>query len=460
MTEVGATRYLRLPGSPFVRFALLLPLVTACIVGALFYPLYQEAERHIRDGVHAAIEQEILALDSHFHDRGMQALEAEIHERIDSPIDPDAVYLLMDGHGRLLAGNLDAWPATVPVQDDAWFRIKDAQGRNIEGKVFLLFKEQRLLVGRRSPLAGFRQNMTRRLAGSAVLIVLVTAALAGFFMVQVRRRLRELAGHAQAIQEGHLSRRLPLSSRDDELDELAACFNRAFGEIERLMDGMRHVSSALAHDLRRPLIALGNTLESALAAAPPDSPLQGSLARLREQTEALLHTFASLLRLARLESSGLPATTGLCALDEVVRDAVELYGALAEHQQRQLLAELQPVRVRGDRDLLFQLTQNLIENALAHGAGRVRVSVAADGELARLRVSDEGAGVPASALERIFDRFYQVDESRPAGSGSGIGLALVRGIAEAHGGTARAWNGETGLVVEVTMPCSRGAVSS
>jgi signal transduction histidine kinase len=445
-------RFPALPGSPFVRFALLLPLVTACIVGALFYPLYREAEGHIRDGVHAAIEQEILALDSHFHEGGLEALAAEINQRLASPIDPDAVYLLADAGGSPVAGNLEAWPGEVPVQDDVWFRVRDAQGRNLEGKVFLLFSDQRLLVGRRSPLAAFRQNMTLRLAGSAVLIVLATAVLAGVFMARLRRRVRELSDHARAIQEGNLSRRLPISRNDDELDQLAAGFNRAFAEIERLMEGMRHVSSALAHDMRRPLIALRNALESALGEASPGSALHGALSRLIEQTEGLLHTFASLLRLARLESGGLPPDIGPCPVHGVARDVVELYAAVAEQRQRQLTAALDPAWVRGDRELLFQLLVNLIENALVHGGGAIHLTVAPDGDWVRLRVGDQGRGVPAAALPRLFDRFYRVDPARSGSNGSGVGLALVRGIAEAHGGSVAAAHGDPGLVIEVRLP--------
>ena len=95
---------------------------------------------------------------------------------------------------------------------------------------------------------------------------------------------------------------------------------------------------------------------------------------------------------------------------------------------------------------------NLIENALHHGAGTISITVAPDGQNARIRVSDEGAGVPGTALDKLFDRFYQVDASRTEGTGSGIGLALVRGIAQAHGGSARAINLDSGFAVEVRIP--------
>ncbi|HMV52398.1 MAG TPA: HAMP domain-containing sensor histidine kinase [Rhodocyclaceae bacterium] len=441
-----------LPASPFIRFAVAMPLVIACIVAGVFYPLYREAEKHIRDEVHAAIEQEIFALDDHFHDLGIEALSKEIGDRVASPIDPDAVYLLMDRNGQVVAGNLRTWPDGVPTQDDTWFRVQGEDQRYIEGKVFVLYGEQRLLVGRRSPLAAFRQSMTRRLAWSAALIVLAAALLVSAFSQRIRRRLQSLAEHARAIQEGHLSRRLPIGQDNDELDELAANFNRAFDEIERLVEGTRHISSALAHDMRRPLIALRNSLEAALEETGDGAPVSGTLLRLVDQTETLLHTFAALLRLARLESGGLAPADAPCRLDDIARDVAELYAAVAEQQQRSLVTRLESCSIRGDRELLFQLVLNLIENALHHGAGTISITVAPDGQNARIRVSDEGAGVPGTALDKLFDRFYQVDASRTEGTGSGIGLALVRGIAQAHGGSARAINLDSGFAVEVRIP--------
>src|SRR5574337_611121 len=137
--------------SPFFRFALAMPLAILVIVAAVFYPLYQEAEENIRQEVHAAIEQEILALDDQLHALGLAGLIDELQERSASPLDPDAVYCLTDAQNKVLAGNLPAWPAGLSAQDEVWFRVRDADGHNIEGKVFVLFGGEHLLVGRRSP---------------------------------------------------------------------------------------------------------------------------------------------------------------------------------------------------------------------------------------------------------------------------------------------------------------------
>ncbi|MBL8448079.1 MAG: HAMP domain-containing histidine kinase [Zoogloeaceae bacterium] len=428
-----------------------MPVVIGAILAAVFYPLYRQAEEHIRQEVHAAIELEILSLDDHLHEKGLAGLVEELGERVASPVDPDAVYCLADTQDRVLAGNLPAWPAGLTRQDEAWFRIKDAAGHNIEGKIFVLYGGERLLVGRRSPLAPFRESMTIRLAWSGALTILATALIVGAFMRYLHRRLQRMADEAKAIQRGHLSRRLSLNARRDELDLLAVRFNQAFDEIERLVDATRHVSSAVAHDMRRPLIHLRNTLEAELAELAPGTKLAQRLKALVGQTDALLATFSALLRLARLESGTWEVRRQPCDLAEIAEDAVDLYAAQAEQEARSITLAGGPLVVEGDRDLLFQLFQNLLENALRHGAGTVAVELARDGGNARIQVRDQGPGVPAAALPRIFERFYLADPSRSE-VGSGVGLALVKGIVEAHGGRVTAENGAPGLRIAVWLP--------
>lgn len=439
-------------GSPFHRFAIALPTAIALIVGVLFYPLFREADGHIRDEVRAAIALEINGLDEHFHERGLAGLRDALQRRVDAAADRDAVYLLTDREGRSVVGNLAGWPDGVPVVDEAWFHVGAADGSTLEGQVFVLFGGDRLLVGRHSPLESFRQHMTISLWGAAVLIIVVAAAIGWFFMQHLHRRLETLAREAARIQEGHLAQRLSLSARNDELDALARRFNRAFDEIERLVDASRHVSSAIAHDMRRPLIALRRAIDEARGAAAADRVLGERLDGLGGQTDALLRTFAALLSLARIEAGAFGPKWQAVDLAALASDAIELYEPLAVAEGRKLVGTLVPTSVRGDPDLLFQVLQNLIENALKHGAGTIALDLASGRGDVVLCVRDHGAGVPGAALPRLFERFFRIDESRSAADGAGVGLALVRGIVEAHGGRASARNAGPGLAVEITLP--------
>lgn len=442
--------------SPFHRFAVALPAAIALIVGALFYPLFLEAEGNISDEVRAAITLEITGLDEHFHERGLKGLREVLQRRVDDAADSDAVYLLTDRDGRPTVGNLSEWPAGVPVSDEAWFSVREADGSTLEGQVFMLFGGDRLLVGRHSPLQSFQRHMSMRLWGSAVLIIVVAAAIGWFFMQHLHRRLETLAREAARIQEGHLAQRLSLSARGDELDALARRFNRAFDEIERLVDASRHVSSAIAHDMRRPLISLRRAIDEAREAAVADAVLRERLEGLGAQTDALLRTFAALLSLARIEAGALGPKWQAVDLAALAADAIELYEPLAAAEGRELVGTLAPATVRGDPDLLFQVLQNLIENALKYGAGRMELSVAVQEESVVACVRDHGPGAPEAALPKLFERFFRLDESRSAPDGAGVGLALVKGIVEAHGGRVAARDAQPGLAVELVLPASRG----
>jgi signal transduction histidine kinase len=116
-----------------------------------------------------------------------------------------------------------------------------------------------------------------------------------------------------------------------------------------------------------------------------------------------------------------------------------------------IVPHLETATVTGDRDLLFQVAQNLLENAVRHGGGEIQVELRNGGAGAQLTVRDHGSGVPSETLPHLFERFYRVDTARTS-SGFGIGLALVKAIVELHGGRVRARNAEPGLAVEVELP--------
>lgn len=439
--------------SPFFRFALLLPAAAGLMIAALLVPLYTEAIHDIRGEVDAIVELEIINLEEQFHDNGLLGLTDVIQRRIASPIDPDAVYLLADSAGNRLAGNLDAWPAELPVKDDTPFRTTLPDGSALIGRVFLLFEGERLLVGRRSPLTVFRQHMIRQLIIAALGTTLLAGLMAWFFMRRMHRRLSALADGAGAVEHGALSHRLPVSAREDELDALAERFNHAFARIDQLMEASRHISSAIAHDMRRPLTRLRNQIEQARGQAQALPELSSQLDQLLGQTDQVLRTFSAILRLARIESGALESERKPVALDELVQDVAELYEPVAESEGRALRATAHAVSISGDRELLFQALSNLVENALYHGGGDIAIDVA-DGPADRVRVSvrDHGGGVPEDALPRLFERFYRVDTSRTDSGGSGIGLALVAAIASFHGGEARVANAHPGLVVTFDLP--------
>lgn len=433
--------------SAYFRFAVLLPLMITTLAAAMLVPIYQEAVDQIRTELRTSIDSDAWDLEIEYHEHGAEALVAATADRAERVFDARAVYALRDRSGTILAGNLSVWPEGAPTQGEGDWAVLTIDDEQIEAQIRILFDGRALLVGRRSPLARFDEHLATQMVWAALAVFVVSAIAAGWFTWRQRRRLRGLARDAEAIRGGELSRRLSVSERHDELDELAAGFNRTFADLERLVDGVRQVSNHLAHDLRRPLQQARQRLDQLSTRPGLDhearAAIEGSLAEI----DGLLHTFSALLRLGRLESGGFERSLERCALDAVVGDAVDLFAPVAEAQGRRIHAELQSVSASGDRHLWFQLVQNLIDNALQHGSGDIDISL----DPQALMVRDHGVGVPEEQLHRLGERFFRVDAARST-PGVGIGLALVRAIGEHLGCVICFENAQPGLRVRFELP--------
>jgi signal transduction histidine kinase len=182
-------------------------------------------------------------------------------------------------------------------------------------------------------------------------------------------------------------------------------------------------------------------------------------ARAVAEADQLLATFNALLRIARLETRGNTSDMKPVPLGELVTDACELYEAVAEDKDQQFEQSVDnSVSIEGDRDLLFQMVSNLIDNAIKYTPehGRIRVEVRKEDDDAVLEVGDSGIGVPDSEKDQVFQRFYRVGKSRSL-PGNGLGLSLVSAVAEIHHGTIRLSDhyddaAFPGLKVTVSMP--------
>ncbi len=181
------------------------------------------------------------------------------------------------------------------------------------------------------------------------------------------------------------------------------------------------------------------------------------------EADQLLATFNALLRIARLETRGNSADMKVVSLDELVSDACELYEALAEDKEQTFTQEMASgVMIEGDRDLLFQMVSNLIDNAIKYTPehGGIVVAVRREGAAAMFEVRDSGIGIPDDEKDQVFQRFYRVGKSRSL-PGNGLGLSLVSAVAEIHQGQillSDTHPGEEppGLTVSVRMPAFTG----
>jgi signal transduction histidine kinase len=268
-------------------------------------------------------------------------------------------------------------------------------------------------------------------------------------------RVEVVSNTAAGIIHGDLGKRIPLTGSGDEFDQLATNLNDMLDQIERLMSGMRQVTDNIAHDLRTPLSRLRSRLEVTLLEQPDTARYAEVLRETIAEADRLLGTFTALLGIAEAESGSRRATMETVDLAEIVRSAVELYEPVADEKGLELEARLdQPVFVRGDRHLLAQATANLLDNALKYTpAGRIAITVTGDRKFARLEVADTGPGIPEDHREAVFDRFVRLESSRST-AGNGLGLSLVRAVAQLHGGTVSLADNHPGLRAFLVLPAA------
>jgi len=287
-----------------------------------------------------------------------------------------------------------------------------------------------------------------------LVLALLSVGFGWLLATRLLRPVRLMTATARDISASNLSRRLRLGGRDDEFTRLGETLNDLFARLEASFQTQRHFVANASHELRTPLTAERTLLQVALA-----DPLV-SLVSLREACEQVLslgeateRLIDALLTLATGER-GIERQEPL-DLAELARRVVRTRGELAARCQVRLDARLGSARVAGDPRLAESLIANLADNAVRYNVpgGSAEVTTATRDGRAVLSVRNTGAVVPASEVNRLFQPFQRLGADRVLAEGHGLGLAIVRAIADAHGAsvTARAREGG-GLDIAVAFP--------
>jgi signal transduction histidine kinase len=286
--------------------------------------------------------------------------------------------------------------------------------------------------------------------GSIVLVVIAGTAAFGTL---VHRRISETRHTVNAIFDGDMRTRVPVTGGGGTFDEQAIAFNRMLDRISELMEGISNLSNDIAHDLRTPLSRLRMRLDGLVRAAPSEE-LSGRIEQARDDCDEMLAMFAAVLRIAEVQGGARRAAFASLDLGQLVEELATMMEPLVADQGRRMaLGPFASVWIEGDRQLLSQAIINLIENAIRHTPKGSRIAVAALAASggAVLVVEDDGPGIQPADRERALRRFGRLDRSRNT-PGHGLGLALVATVARLHRGTLDLGDAAPGLRVEVTLP--------
>jgi signal transduction histidine kinase len=433
----------------------LLVLATLAVISSI---LYLGTVGVISREINARLSGEMDRLDKRFQERGVAGVEQGIEELLTDGVDTDTeVFLLVGPDGKKIIGNIDPVTGSSMPLDRLTYQKVIRNDRLSTSRLLPheLPNGALVVVGRdMQDIHGINQLVLRSIAIGGVLGIVIAIGGAILFRHQLERRVAAIRHTVLEIEAGDLSRRIPVLDSDDEFTRLNHDINHMLDQIQHLMEGVRNVSNAVAHDLRTPLGRIRSLLDEALREERTVKMLSAAATNAIHQIDDLAVVFDKLLQIAEAESGTRRQSFELVALKEIVTDVVEFYDAAAEAKGIRLTIgiEGEPTTL-GDRDLLASATANLVDNALKYAGSdkTVKVRAVQDRSTVSIVVQDNGPGIPTEEREKVMTRFYRGDQSRSL-PGNGLGLPIVSSISHLHAGTFALEDASPGLRALIVLP--------
>jgi signal transduction histidine kinase len=434
------------------RTALLLSAIFIVALGVSALAAGYVIREDLAKRLDASITDTYNVIGQSLGDSDVADLVAAVRSFSRATVSHDRVFQLLDPGGRILAGNL-----TVAPRRNGW-TTTSAASLGLDGHAaYRLFSgivgNYRLVIGSSyAESAAVNDIVLSSSMWAAALFAAIVVAAGVAIAIRAQRRLDAIAGTMQRVGRGELAARIPLSRGNDDVDALSRQVNAALDRLAALVEGMRQVSVDIAHDLKTPLNRLAITVESANEAGRRGKPVANLLAQASAESRQINATFEALLRIAQIEAGARRARFVPVAIPPILETVMEVYADTAiergQHLTLETDDELPPIL--GDKELLIQLFANLMENALRHGVPGVSVRLAGrrEGGSCIISVDDNGPGIPQVEWERVFRRLYRLDKSRST-PGNGLGLSIVKAIADLHGATIELVDNTPGLGVRV-----------
>lgn len=418
--------------------------------------VYQMMSADLAERLDDTIKETYAVVAATYADNDLKELVETVGSHSMRSLKKEQLFSLTDATGNRLAGNFTA--AGLPDG----FSMFDAEMPGVPpGAEYRAYSGS---IGGNTLTVAFSLSETEELEevvlmsfGWGTLIITGLAVAGGALLAsRVQRRLDGIAATMVDVSHGRLDTRIPLTGNGDDIDIVSNQVNAALDRLSALVEGMKQVSANIAHDLKTPLNRLQMILDTASEKNQSGQKIAAELAEAYAESLQINETFDALLRIAQIEAGARRARFTDVDLGEVLQTIAEIYTDVAEDDgkslslaQRQETAEL----IHGDRELLTQMFANLVENALRHcpSGTSIKLSVTRQGERVVASVADNGPGIPPDEREKVFQRLYRLDHSRST-PGSGLGLSLVRAIAELHGASITLDDCRPGLAVVVSFP--------
>ena len=406
----------------------------------------------LRSRLDANLEETFSLIARTYGQGDIEDLTASVRNYVLATHERDRVFYLTDPTGKYLAGNIDKANVESGTSDAsaALFGLASEAGtyRALKGDV----AGNVLVVATSYNETTELQGLALSSFGWSAAIAGVIALVAGLILAQVvGRRLSAISRTMGQVGQGDMSARIPERSSNDDLDVLARQINGALDRLSANVEAMQQVSVDIAHDLKTPLNRLSMTIEAASDKAAQGTSDANELAAAQDELRQISATFDALLRIAQLETGARREQFRPVPLKPILDLVADAYEGVAEENGQTLSYTsdgIEQADVLGDKDLLTQLFANLVENAIRHsGAGSaIMMEAHLDAGWLTITVSDTGPGIPQFERDKVFRRMYRLDKSRTT-PGTGLGLSLVKAIADLHGATIELGDNHPGLKV-------------
>ncbi|MBY0611541.1 MAG: HAMP domain-containing histidine kinase [Beijerinckiaceae bacterium] len=445
------------------RFAMIYAALFMASVSLLGLIVYTTVRSALETQLSQQIETEATSLAAEYTASGLGRLLAAVSSRDELRGADTLEYSVVGERGVVLAGRRLRTP-----EGDGWLIMKASASAPRQGSSSLVMytvtldNDVRLLIASDPSWIDRVQHAILIAFGWAIAATLLLALASGLWLsARFLRGMDAVMSTAQAVMAGNMTSRVALSSRNDDFDHLGSAFNSMLNRLGGLMESLKQVSTDIAHDLRTPLSRLKQSLETVGGGQVSIEEMRSGIADATAQVDEILSTFSALLRIAQVESGTRRSGFETVDLSELTETVAVDFAAVAEGKGQSMATRIDPgIRIDGDRELLTQLLVNLIENAIRHTqeGSHIRIDVSRLGETVALVVADNGPGVEEADRERIFERFFRSERSRTT-PGNGLGLHLVKAVAELHRGSVAAFDCAPGLGIRVSLPSAMGTGS-
>lgn len=270
------------------------------------------------------------------------------------------------------------------------------------------------------------------------IIAFLVSILGGFILTStITRKLKKISDTAKNISNSmDLTSRIKTTGSGDEIDDLSNVINQLLDRIQTLVNTIKETSESIAHDLKTPIARIRASIENAIIKNNLNRECMDLLGYVLEETKIINQMIADLLTISKIESGAYNLKYEDFNVSETLQRLCQLFNEYALSKKIELVCQIKEgISIKADSKLLSRAFANLIDNAIKFNVegGKVFVSLEATEHTITVKISDTGIGIPEDKIDKIFEKFFMLDESRSA-YGSGLGLSLVKAVIEAHNG--------------------------